>query len=260
MRVNPIVLDYRHSKWLSLKDMKSRRVSKLPGMGCLFCFPLLFPPLIAAAQGTTYLSNLTEPGLDEYGVLNIWYAQAFETGTSTGGYSLDSVQLVAGAIGNPIGNFSVSIYSSLYSPPIGILSGINPSVLSTYTYATTGISLQPSTEYFIVVTDTSQDDANDYYFWNSPMLPISGGKGTADLNYNSSGNWQIPAAGFNDIFSYDGTDWFVSYTIESPFQFAVNATAVPEPEIYSLTGIGLMVIFFHRRKFFPAISTISLRH
>jgi hypothetical protein len=193
----------------------------------LWIIALGLAPIAAHAQGITYLSNLAEPDLPPiYSVYsNNFWAQTFTTGPSTGGYVLNSVQLKAGTVGNPNGNFLVYLYPGLVpSPPsLGILTGSNPSILTNYTYTTPGISLSPSTTYAIVVTATAPYDANNYYFWEAPGLLV-GRFLYIDLNFASIDDWMITGA--SPPSSSDGTNWIVDLVVESPLQFAVNATPV----------------------------------
>ena len=58
------------------------------------------------------------------------------------------------ASGNPSG-FNVSLYSSLSGEPynnLGNLVGSDPSVGGIFTYTANGLTLSPSTDYFIVLT------------------------------------------------------------------------------------------------------------
>jgi hypothetical protein len=58
--------------------------------------------------------------------------------------------------------------------------------------------------------------------------------------------WEKPVPGVWRASFSGGSSW--SDGTGSPFQFAVSATPVPEPEIYSLAGLGLWAIFLRRRK------------
>ena len=73
---------------------------------------------MAQAQGTLYFSSLgqTPTGSAAIGS-DSWIAQGFGTGTNTGGYILNSVQLLMdGASGGPNG-FAISIYTKSGNSP-----------------------------------------------------------------------------------------------------------------------------------------------
>jgi hypothetical protein len=197
----------------------------------------LLLPQMMPAQGTLYLSNLgqTSAGSAVVGS-DAWIAQDFRTGTNSGGYTLNSIQLLLGrASGTPSG-FSVSVYSSLGGSPgsnLGSLGGADPSAGGIFSYATSGMTLSPSTFYFVVLT-AATPAANGSYDW-SFVNPSS---------YDSSDGWHM-----NHIYytSTDGSTWPV-FSREHFFQLAVEATAVPEPSTSALVGLGLVGLSFWKRK------------
>jgi hypothetical protein len=194
---------------------------------------------IIQAQGTTYMSNL---GQFTDGSLAVgsdsWVGNEFVVGTNAGGYVLNSVQLqMAAASGNP-GGFTVMLYENYAGPiPFGdpVLSNIfitligptNPSTAGIYTY-TPPASLKLSQGYIdsIVVT-AGTAVANGSYNW-SEGLPFSTGFGldgwrTSDTIAQSSDG---------------GSTWSNSFSSIIYPEFAINATAVPEPCVLGLLALG----------------------
>jgi len=200
-----------------------------------FAIAALFAAQMAQAQGTLYVSNLGQNSAGSFGIgNNMWLAQGFETGASSGGYVLNSVQVeMAAAIGNPSG-FVVSLYSSFNGSPsdnLGALGGsINPSSPGLYTYNASPLTLAPSTEYFIVATDATPT-TQGIYTWVDTVS-----------TYSSIDEWS-----FQTVYgSANGSDWtgLRAYAFET----AIYATAVPEPPPWVLGLLGGGFAFYLRAR------------
>jgi hypothetical protein len=212
----------------------------------------LLAPQIAEAQGTiTYLSNLgqTASGSSSVGS-DSWFAADFITGTNAGGYTLNSVQLaMTDASGNPSG-FTVMLFGKgsqlgtvLPGSSLGSMSGsASPTSAGTYTYtAPANLELSPDTHYFVVLT-AGTTVANDAFAWSDTSIASPG--------YNSY-HW---GGEVSFAQSSDGLNW--NFTSGTYGQFALNATAVPEPSSFFLISLGSGMFLLVRRK---NILTSSLR-
>jgi hypothetical protein len=206
----------------------------------------LFAPQITQAQGTiTYLSNLGQPSTNSAAVgSDSWLAMSFATGTNAGGYALDSVQLaMADGSGTP-SDFTVMLYSAIYTgvflpaSSLGALNGsTDPVAGGIFTYIdNSSLVLSPNTPYFIVVT-AGTPVANGAYEWSR----------ASSAYYNPSGGWQAPfePIGAVECKSANGSSW---YGVGIYGQFAIDATAVPEPGVLSLLAMGGLGFLWHRRK------------
>ena len=208
---------------------------------------LLFPQIMQV-QGTSYISNLGQPSTNSAAVgSDSWLAMSFSTGTNAGGYQLNSIQLgMTNASGSPSG-FTAMLYSAVVSGEVspgsslGTLNGsLNPVTGGIFTYSpASNLTLSPNTPYFIVLT-AGTTIANGAYEWsNTRSFP---------LTYNPSGGWQAPLglARVDNYQSSNGSSWGV---FDRYPEFAINGTAVPEPGVYALLGLGCLCFFgFHYSK------------
>jgi hypothetical protein len=193
---------------------------------------------VTQAQGTmTYLSNLGQASTGSLAIgSNSWLAAEFRTGNNASGYLLNSVQLaLTDASGNP-SNFTAMIYTEVGfdgdSPgsSLGRLDGsLNPGSSGVYNYTDdSSITLSPNAIYYIVLT-AGTAVGNDAYEWSL----------TSSASYNPNGGWGWFQP-YNPFHSSDGLNWY-GYLNTNP-QFAINATAIPEPSSEILLGLG--VVFF----------------
>lgn len=187
-----------------------------------------FAPSLVQAQGTLYVSNLGQTPTGSVAIgSNFWIAQVFVTGTNSGGYMLNSVQLlIDAASGNPSG-FSASVYNFSGTGPgsnLGSLSGSDPSAGGVFSYTASGLTLSSSTVYFVVLT-AATSVAQGAYNWS------------AGIQYTFGSNqWEI-APGYSS--SSDGLTW-TNYGRSDAFQLALYATPIPapEPSAEMLLGLG----------------------
>ena len=204
----------------------------------------LLAPQISQAQGTVYLSNLSQTPITNRPVgSDSWLAESFATGTNAGGYLLNSVQLaMTNASGNPSG-FTLMLYSAILNGELfpgnslATLSGVeNPATNGIYTYLpSSDIALSPGTAYYLVLT-AGTTVADGAYNWN-----------LAFPNYNQPGGWHasVGVTGPDNYTSLNGVNWIP--TGISP-QFAISGMAIPEPDILSLFALGSLSFLWQRRK------------
>jgi len=205
-------------------------------------------PQLIQAQGTmAYFSNLGQTSTGSLAVSSdSCLAALFITGTNSGGYTLDSIQLgMANALGNP-GNFTVMLYGNGNYPGaidigtnLGTLDGsLNPVSSGIFTYTTaSNLILSPITEYFIVLTAATVV-ANGAYNWSY----------VSTNSYNPIGGWSSRCVFETVLTSSDGLSWSPNLSSAYYAQFAINATAIPEPGIFGLLGFGGLAFLWHRRK------------
>ena len=189
------------------------------------------------AHGTIYLSNLSQPSRGREAVASdSWFAGIIRTGTNSDGYGLNSIQLLMdSASGSPSG-FDVMLYGANGTLPgngLGNLIGSDPAAGGLFNYTGSGILLSPSTLYVIVLTAASSR-AQGSYHWSLADAPT----------FSSIEGWFLGSGYYS---SSDGLSW--AFTRPFPFQFAVDATVVPEPESWLLVLLGLAGLRLWRHPF-----------
>jgi len=216
-------------------------MKNLISSGIIFSVVALFAPQIIQAQGTTYLSNLGNASTGSSAVgSDSWLAAAFHPGNSSGGYILDSVQIaMAGASGAPTG-FTVMLYAGFFpGSRLASLSGSpNPSTAGVYDYTpATSLILAQGTYYNVVLT-AGTPVANGAYEWSTALNAFNASDGWAGYYAGASFNYR----------SSDGLSWYGSTSAQGLFQYAINATPVPEPAISCLFLLGGLAFLWIRRK------------
>lgn len=217
-------------------------------IGSVITLAISLASYTAQAQGTmAYFSNLGQISTGSLAVgSDSWLASLFVTGTNSGGYTLDSIQLgMADASGNP-GNFTVMLYGNGNYPGaidigsnLGTLDGsLNPVSSGIFTYtAASNLILSPVTEYYIVLT-AATGVANGAYNWSYVGTNF----------YSPSGGWSSRGVFETVLTSSDGLSWSPNLSSGHYAQFGINATAIPEPGIFGLVGFGGLAFLWHRRK------------
>jgi hypothetical protein len=193
---------------------------------------------LSSAQGTLQVSNIGQVSTGSAPIgSDVWIAQLFYTGNNSGGYDLDSIQLLMDATSGSPGGFSVSIYglnsngSLLPGSNLGSLSGSDPAGGGIFTYTASGLMLSPSTFYFVVLT-TATPIAQGAYNWSAVNSPTI------------NNDWEI----YQDYcYSPNGLGWR-SNSHQDVFQLAINATAIPEPSALSLLLLGGGVFLYVRTR------------
>jgi len=124
-------------------------------------------PISAAVPSTPFVSNLSQAGGGVSGVsaLTGFHRKEFKTGANPEGYVLDSVRMKMEYMSGS-GDLLVYLYSD-NSDSLGTqlarLTGPDPSAPGTYQFtAPSGLTLSPSTKYWIAVTTVSN---STYYGW-----------------------------------------------------------------------------------------------
>jgi hypothetical protein len=170
-------------------------------------------------------------------------AADFSTGGNAGGYLINSIQLaMTNASGNPNG-FTVMIYSAIVSAGginpgtnLETLNGsLNPTTAGIFTYTPApSLTLSQNTKYYIVLTAGTAIN-NGAYEWS-----------IEDASRPSSDGW----LGYGVLQSSDGQNgWSFLGAPQFPYsQFAINATAIPEPGVLGLFALGGLAFLWHRRK------------
>jgi hypothetical protein len=189
--------------------------------------------LVVPARAEVVLSNLTETidGADSVyrGTLR---AQSFVTNDQA--WTLTSATLSLGSPTNTSGNLFVNLYSNATNSPgssLGTLSGPdNPAAAGQYTYTSNGISLDPSTTYWLVAGVSS---GSGFYGWRYTGPTTS------------TGVWSIPSINTYARSTDAGSTWGSSDGY--PYLFSIEATAtapssVPEIDPNSLGSVLALVL------------------
>lgn len=184
------------------------------------------------AQGTTYLSTLSQPdSMAGYGVdeSDSW-GQSFITGSNPTGYNLNSVTINAQSSAD-FGTFQLSLYSDSGGLPgtnLASLSGASPgSTRGNYTFTASSLPLTANTQYWIVAID---EIGSNVWF-----LPT----GNA---YTATSGWAINSSDEQAFSPDNGASWTGPPVGNTDFFFAVDATSVaaPVPEPATWTSAALI--------------------
>ena len=189
--------------------------------------------LVVPARAEVVLSNLTEDfdGADQVNG-GSWRSVSFVTNAQA--WTLTSATLFLGSPSNTSGNLFVNVYSNATDRPgssLGTLSGSdNPASAGQYTYTSNGISLDPSTTYWLVAGVSS---GIGYYRW------------LYTHSSTSTGVWSIPSTNTYARSTDAGSTWGSANNY--PYLFSIEATAtapssVPEIDPNSLGSVLALVL------------------
>lgn len=216
-------------------------------LGMFLLAGLLLPLPVTRAQGTIYLSNLGQASATSAAIgSDSWVALSFATGTNAAGYQLNSFQLaMTNATGTPSG-FMVMLYSAVGSGEVSpgnslgtLIGSTNPAARGTFAYTpANSLTLLPNKSYFFVLTSGTAIATGAYEWANTSAFP---------LTYHPSGGWQAPLglARVDNYQSGNGSSWGIFTTYP---EFAIGATAVPEPGVFALFSLGGVGLFCFRRR------------
>jgi len=203
---------------------------------CVMVYCLLSTRHVAA-QGTIYFSNLgVTPTGDAAVASDSWIAQPIITGTNVGGYVLNSIQMLMTPSSGTPSTFKLLIYdvspSGQFVEPgtaISSLTGSDPSAGGVFTYVASGVLLSPARFYFLVASAASPVSTGSFG-WSTT---------TSDVAQRTDA-WGIGGFYYS---SPDGLSWQISR--DHNFQFAVNATQIPEPASFALLCCGGVLLAGH---------------
>ena len=178
----------------------------------------------SAATSIVGFSNLSNPDLK--------YAQGF---TSTGTAGLQVTTIVLGLSANtPVSSAQVQIFSNTSVSGTAVpgsalatfaLTGTT-AIFDTDTYAFTGsYTLAPSTDYWVVVSDTAAGSNSSFSFVS------------VDTGNSPTGSWGYSWTAARR--ARDGATWITS---GAPTAGAIQVIAVPEPESLALLGVGTATV------------------
>jgi len=226
---------------MSLTNMKSRNLFFIRSI----LMVSLHWTVLGRSQGFPSFSDLAlTPSGSTLVSSDSWIGQFFFTGTNTAGYLLNSIQLrMENQTGNPAG-FTLSIYSSTFSAPtpprviqpgvnLETLSGANPSAAGVHSFSSTGLFLSNRTAYYLVATASTSSSTGGFLWDHTNEQP------TAGLDRMATGT------GYS--YSIDGVSW--EFSRQHYYQFAINVTAVPEPSLLALFGLGALGLVVGRVRY-----------
>jgi hypothetical protein len=212
----------------NVSDKKRKGIQVKKAILFLVAMIGLFLPHLSPAQGTVYVSNLGNAPIANTTVgSDSWRAASFRTGTNSTGYILNSIQLLMASASESPSGIGVMLYSANGGVPgnnLGNLLGPDPVIAGVYTYTASSLTLSADTSYYVVLSSATAV-ADGSFRWC-----------IADLSstFSVSGGWRATGGFFS---STDSSTW-TPYR-PNPFQFAVEATAVPEPSVSATMALGL---------------------
>ncbi len=190
-------------------------------------------------DAATLVSNLSELDNGTLGINSAAYrAVSFTTGPNASGYSLDSATVKFDSANNTATSLFVSLANTDGGNPgtdIETLTGAVPTTAGDHAFTSTGTALTANTQYWLVF------GSNDLLLGNVRATYTNSDSQT------SSDSWLIGnvSRDSND----QGTSWSNS-AFGRTMQISIEATPVPESDMYALViGIGLIGYFIRRCSF-----------
>ncbi len=188
----------------------------------------------SCAQGTTYLSGVDLPTVGRVPVASdAWVVTEFRSGTNPTGYRLNGIQISIGGISGEPAGMQVMIWDYVSWQPLYLLSGADPAGSGVFTYDAEDFALSPQTSYWLALGSATSGDTGSF-FWNYATAAPLGNEG-----------W-LGAVHYATSVSRESATW-VRYVGRAP-QFAVNATPIPEPSCFVLSGLGGILLAGHLRR------------
>jgi hypothetical protein len=168
----------------------------------LVSFVMLMLLFIPRVKASTEYENSTGSA-EGYGMVfdSHWHAQTFTVGAT--GHTVTSVYLYLAKSGSPTRSLTVTINTASGNLPTSTIltSGtINEATIGSpgyYPISLTEYSLQPNTQYSIVVSDTVNDATNYVEVYFSFLNPYSGGQYC--YSDNSGSSWAAPGSPTYDM-------------------------------------------------------------
>jgi hypothetical protein len=190
---------------------------------------------VPAFARDTYLANIGSSSDAGYLIADYLYAQSFITGPNSGGYALNSISMMQGGRSVGATGFSLSVFNDNGGGPgasLGVLSGDSDPGLGLFTYTSPGLTLSPSTTYWLVAAATSSGDSG--YTWNMTWQRTG---------YTSLGGWSIDIAGNSQAYrNRTWNYWDVRSSEGGLMQFSIDAGVVPEPSSIGLLFLGVVLL------------------
>jgi hypothetical protein len=166
---------------------------------------------------------------------NLMRAETFRTGMNLLGYRINSVTLsMGGSTGSGLGDLQVQLFSTAPFQPASSIGDFivssNPATAGLYTYAFSNpnLVLARETHYSIVVRSPNSA---------GPTVSQYGWRIASSLDPISDPSWLL----FDNLVKTEGASTWSSVRA-APYQFAIDATSVPEPTAIGLLAIGALVL------------------
>jgi hypothetical protein len=164
---------------------------------------------------------------------------AFQTGSEAGGYTLESIIFkTSGSPTTEHGNFVLQVRADNGGEPgdllaDGVLSGNDdPFEAGNYTYTASGVTLDPSTLYWLSATVST---GSAYYYWDMT-------NSTNETVYEAG--WSI-----SELTAFGGPgNWSVFDNSRPQFGVSIATASTPSPGPIALLSLGGLILLLTRPK------------